>query len=89
MGVVHCDLKARRPPPDSPGDAPPPAPQAYLHRMGVVHCDLKPANVLLKSSSVDRRGFTAKVSDFGLSRWASFYALLRSRAPGGMRGALV
>eukprot|EP00798_Chlamydomonas_sp_ICE-L_P005663 gene5663-8988_t len=39
-----------------------------LHKMGVVHCDLKPANVLLKSSNNDPRGFTAKVSDFGLSR---------------------
>ena len=30
--------------------------------------DMKPANVLLKSSNNDPRGFTAKVSDFGLSR---------------------
>jgi serine/threonine protein kinase len=29
---------------------------------------MKPANVLLKSSNNDPRGFTAKVSDFGLSR---------------------
>ena len=30
--------------------------------------DMKPANVLLKSSNNDPRGFTVKVSDFGLSR---------------------
>ncbi len=42
---------------------------SYLHRMGVVHCDLRPANVLLKSSRIDCRGFQAKVADFGLSRW--------------------
>lgn len=30
--------------------------------------DLKPGNILLKSSRADRRGFIAKVSDFGLSR---------------------
>lgn len=35
---------------------------AYLHRMSVVHCDLKPANVLLKSSNADVRGFCAKAS---------------------------
>lgn len=35
---------------------------------GAVHGDLKPGNVLLKTHKVDRRGYIAKVSDFGLSR---------------------
>ncbi|KAG2499601.1 hypothetical protein HYH03_002542 [Edaphochlamys debaryana] len=39
----------------------------HLHDAGVVHGDLKPANVLLRSARDDRRGFTAKVADFGLS----------------------
>jgi serine/threonine protein kinase len=40
----------------------------YLHGLGVMHGDLKPANVLLKSTTSDPRGFVCKVSDFGLSR---------------------
>jgi serine/threonine protein kinase len=41
---------------------------AYLHAASVLHCDLKPANVLLKATSADRRGFVCKLADFGLSR---------------------
>lgn len=33
-----------------------------------MHGDLKPGNVLLKTHKADRRGYIAKVSDFGLSR---------------------
>ncbi len=33
----------------------------YLHSLGVIHGDLKGANVLLKSTASDPRGFTCKV----------------------------
>ncbi|GIL81133.1 hypothetical protein Vretimale_12747 [Volvox reticuliferus] len=39
----------------------------HLHDGGIVHGDLKPANILLNSSKEDRRGFSAKLADFGLS----------------------
>ncbi|KAL4525465.1 hypothetical protein Ndes2437A_g03925 [Nannochloris sp. 'desiccata'] len=40
----------------------------YLHSSSVLHSDLSSNNVLLCSSDKDGRGFTAKVTDFGLSR---------------------
>ncbi|KAG2433963.1 hypothetical protein HYH02_012507 [Chlamydomonas schloesseri] len=40
----------------------------HLHNSNVIHGDLKPANVLLCRSRKDRRGFMAKVADFGLSK---------------------
>ena len=38
---------------------------AYLHSVGVLHGDLKSANVLLKSTATDIRGFVCKIADFG------------------------
>ena len=35
----------------------------YLHSLGVINGDLKPANVLLKSTNEDARGFTCKVGN--------------------------
>lgn len=40
----------------------------YLHSTTMIHGDLKPANVLVKAARNDRRGFVAKLADFGLSR---------------------
>lgn len=47
------------------------AAMAHLHRAGVLHADLSAWNVLLASSeatALDRRGFSARVADFGLAR---------------------
>jgi hypothetical protein len=43
----------------------------HLHARKLVHCDIKPANVLLKSSARDRRGWVCKLSDFGCVRLLS------------------
>lgn len=40
----------------------------HLHNLHILHRDLKIQNVLLKSSNKDSRGFTVKVSDFGLAK---------------------
>lgn len=41
---------------------------SYLHSVNITHGDLKPGNVLLKSSRLDRRGFTVRLADFGFCR---------------------
>lgn len=44
----------------------------FMHGLGVVHGDLKPANVLLKTHRADRRGYVAKVADFGRAPTPSY-----------------
>lgn len=54
----------------------------HMHRSGVVHGGpLTPSNVLLRGSRADRRGFSAKVADYGLSQVGG----LRVRGATGMR----
>ncbi|WIA08911.1 hypothetical protein OEZ85_008329 [Tetradesmus obliquus] len=44
---------------------------SYLHSMNILHGDLTGNNVLLTVTADDKRGFVAKISDFGLSRLVS------------------
>lgn len=43
----------------------------HLHQCHIIHGDLTAANILLKSSMQDRRGFIAKVTDYGLGKFSS------------------
>ncbi|KXZ56225.1 hypothetical protein GPECTOR_1g196 [Gonium pectorale] len=54
----------------------------HLASMAITHCDVKPANILLRSSPRDPRGFTAKLADFG------YAALLRDSSPDGHRSVV-
>ncbi|KAG2454625.1 hypothetical protein HYH02_000466 [Chlamydomonas schloesseri] len=37
----------------------------HVHANNLIHRDVKPANILLKTNTLDSRGFTAKLGDFG------------------------
>ena len=54
----------------------------YLHSHHIIHGDLTGGNVLLTSSDKDARGFTAKVVDFGLSRFCSGESGLKTKTMG-------
>lgn len=41
----------------------------YLHAVaGVIHGDIKPANILIQSAGGTKRGWCAKIADFGVAR---------------------
>ena len=63
----------------------------YLHDLGIVHGDLKPANVLLKSTVTDARGFTAKCDvglSLGLEAYGQVAKIVRNACFTSWRGAV-
>lgn len=58
----------------------------YIHSFGIIHGDLKLGNVLLKTHRVDRRGYVAKVSDFGMCKWHAMHAVQAIAYRSGCKG---
>lgn len=56
----------------------------HLHQCSIIHGDLTANNVLLKSSRQDRRGFIAKVSDYGLTKFCVYDRKEKSDQWGGL-----
>ncbi|GAX81958.1 hypothetical protein CEUSTIGMA_g9386.t1 [Chlamydomonas eustigma] len=54
----------------------------FLHENSIVHADLKAANVLLADANIDRRGYIAKVTDFGFARVISQMSHINTKTYG-------
>lgn len=57
----------------------------YLHTVAdIVHGDIKPANVLVKSAGGTKRGWVAKLADFGVARLIDHHQTMTIQASIGM-----
>ena len=57
---------------------------AFLHASGIVHGNLSSSTVLLRNSTLDRRGFVAKIG--ALLHWAAFAVSALVRMVAGLTG---